>query len=74
MVRFIVFVKDGSIHSSLPLDIEYTHRCAYELGFIAAQLRDVAQGFYDEALMLGEENARLNKRAKRPELKPSIIA
>jgi len=70
-----VFIKDGIIQSSLPLDIEYTHdRCAYELGFVASQLLDIAQRYYDEVRALKDENARLAKRAKRPKLKPSVIA
>ncbi len=70
-----VFIKDEVIQSSLPLDIEYNHdRCAYELGFIANQLLEMAQRFYDETRELKEENARLAKRAKRPVLKPSVIA
>lgn len=70
-----VFIKDGIICSSLPLDIEYNHdRCAYELGFVASQLLDMAQRYYDEVKTLKDENARLAKRAKRPSLKPSVIA
>jgi hypothetical protein len=69
-----VFLKDGKIHSSLPLDIEYNHdRCAFELGIVAAQLLDMAQRYYDEVKALKDENARLTKRAKRPTLKPSLI-
>jgi len=41
---------------------------------VAGQLLDMAQRFYDEAKNLKEENARLAKRAKRPILKPSLIA
>jgi len=70
-----VFIKNGTICSSLPLDIEYNHdRCAYELGFVASQLLDMAQRYYDEVQALKVENAKLNGRAKRPELKPSTIA
>jgi hypothetical protein len=70
-----VFIKDGIIGCSFPLDIEYNHdRCAYELGFVASQLLDMAQRYYDEVKVLKAENAKLNGRAKRPTLKPSIIA
>ena len=70
-----VFLKYGKIHSSLPLDIEYNHdRCAFELGIVASQLLDMAQRYYDEVKSLKDENARLAKRAKRPSLKPSVIA
>ncbi len=70
-----VFIKDGTICSSLPLDIDYNHdRCAYKLGFVASQLLDMAQRYYDEVKALKDENARLAKRAKRPTLKPSVIA
>jgi hypothetical protein len=70
-----VFIKDRTICTSLPLDIEYNHdRCAFELGFVASQLLEMAQRFYNEIRELKDENARLSGRAKRPELKPSTIA
>ena len=70
-----VSIKDRMICTSLRLDIEYTHdRCAFELGFVASQLLEMAQRFYNEVRELKDENARLSGRAKRPELKPSTIA
>lgn len=71
----MVYFEKGIIHTDLPLDREYCHDAmAYRLGLIGLQLKDIAQRYYDEVLLLKTENARLNKRAKRPVLKPSTIA
>ena len=71
----MIYLENGIIHSSLPLDIEYTHdKIAFELGNISSQLLDMAQRFYDELNLLKDENARLTKRPQRPKLKPSTIA
>jgi transposase IS66 family protein len=71
----MVYFEKGTLHTDLPLDRDYCHDAlAYRLGQIGLLLKDIAQRYYDEVLLLKEENARLNKRAARPQLKPSVIA
>jgi len=66
-----VSIKNGIIVTSLSLeeDINST-RIEFELCIIASTLKDIAQRYYDEVRTLKDENARLNKRAKRHQLKP----
>lgn len=71
----MVYFEKGIIHTDLPLERDYCHDAmAYRLGQIGLLLKDIAQRYYDETLLLKAENARLSKRAKRPTLKPSVIA